>query len=155
MKKFLLLFCLFVAGIGMSAQKRYVAAISWGNYITLSGDVPSDMEMFYSYTDFDQKYQPAAAWVGDLLNMLSDRGFVVEQMNTVYNGEQVAYNYLLSKDGSAPDPASAVQRVQADDKGEAREVARYNLQGLPVKKDEKGIQIIVFSNYTTKTVIVE
>jgi hypothetical protein len=35
------------------------------------------------------------------------------------------------------------------------EVARYNLQGMPVKETEKGIQIVVFSNYTTKTIIKE
>jgi hypothetical protein len=34
-------------------------------------------------------------------------------------------------------------------------VARYNLQGIPVKETEKGVQIIVFSNFTTKTVVVE
>ena len=48
----------------------------------------------------------------------------------------------------------AIERVTADDQ-EAVEVARYNLQGVPVDKDEKGIQIVVYSNYTTKTVIVE
>jgi hypothetical protein len=34
-------------------------------------------------------------------------------------------------------------------------VARYNLQGIPVKANEKGVQIIVYSNYTTKTIVVE
>ena len=38
---------------------------------------------------------------------------------------------------------------------EVTEVARYNLQGLPVKEHDKGVQIIVYSNYTTKTVIVQ
>ncbi|MBO4812454.1 MAG: hypothetical protein J5552_12980 [Prevotella sp.] len=39
--------------------------------------------------------------------------------------------------------------------GEAKELARNNLQDIPMKKLEKGVQIIVYSNYTTKTVIVE
>lgn len=34
-----------------------------------------------------------------------------------------------------------------------REVARYDLQGLPVRADAKGIQIVVFEDYTTKTVL--
>lgn len=41
------------------------------------------------------------------------------------------------------------------DNTEVKEVARYNLQGMPVDTTEKGIQIVVYSNYTTKTVIVE
>ena len=50
---------------------------------------------------------------------------------------------LLAKEGFAIDDQ------------DVREVARYNLQGLPVDKDEKGVQIIVFSNFTTRTIIVE
>ena len=34
-----------------------------------------------------------------------------------------------------------------------QEVARYDLQGLPVRPDAKGIQIVVYKDYTTKTVI--
>ena len=37
--------------------------------------------------------------------------------------------------------------------GERREVARYDLQGLPVKADAKGIQIVVYDDYTTETVL--
>ena len=46
-------------------------------------------------------------------------------------------------------------RVTIEEDGDPHEVARYNLQGLPVKKHQKGVQIVVFSNYTTKTIIVE
>ena len=35
------------------------------------------------------------------------------------------------------------------------EIARYNLQGIQVNENEKGVQIIVYSNYTTKTVVVQ
>mgnify|MGYP003307038838 CR=1 FL=1 len=42
-----------------------------------------------------------------------------------------------------------------DDADDIREIARYNLQGIPVTPSDKGIQIIVYSNYTTKTVVVE
>ena len=58
---------------------------------------------------------------------------------------------LLSRIALDPE---AVPHVTADDQ-EAVEVARYNLQGLPVSEDEKGVQIIVYSNFTTKTIIVE
>jgi hypothetical protein len=36
---------------------------------------------------------------------------------------------------------------------EAKEVARYNLSGQPCSPSEKGVQIIVYSDFTTKTVI--
>ena len=42
-----------------------------------------------------------------------------------------------------------------DDDSKVYEVARYNLQGMPIKESEKGIQIVVYSNYTTKTIIKE
>ena len=43
----------------------------------------------------------------------------------------------------------------SEEDADVHEVARYNLQGLPIHKNEKGVQIIVYSNYTTKTIIVE
>jgi len=46
-----------------------------------------------------------------------------------------------------------VSAIAAD--SDAIEVARYNLQGIPISENEKGIQIIVYSDYTTKTVINE
>lgn len=33
------------------------------------------------------------------------------------------------------------------------EVARYNLSGRPCTPSDKGVQIIVYSDYTTRTVI--
>ena len=37
----------------------------------------------------------------------------------------------------------------------AEEVARYNLSGRPCAANEKGVQIIVYADFTTKTVINE
>lgn len=53
--------------------------------------------------------------------------------------------------------ANAVQEVSRHDKdaGEVNEMARYNLQGIRCSPSEKGVQVVVFSDYTTKTVIVE
>ena len=39
--------------------------------------------------------------------------------------------------------------------GEVEEVARYNLSGHPCKPYDKGVQIVVYSDYTTKTIIIE
>ena len=50
---------------------------------------------------------------------------------------------------------SAVRGIEADGNGNnnVEEVARYNLSGVPCSPNDKGIQIIVFSDFTTRTVI--
>ena len=53
---------------------------------------------------------------------------------------------------------SAVRGITANAKehnGEVEEVARYNLSGHPCKPYDKGVQIVVYSDFTTKTIIVE
>ena len=50
---------------------------------------------------------------------------------------------------------SAVRAIESDSSDEVKEVARYNLSGRPCRPNDKGIQIIVFSDFTTKTIIVE
>lgn len=54
---------------------------------------------------------------------------------------------------------TTVRGINADSRtyndGEVEEVARYNLSGRPCKPYDKGVQIIVYSDFTTKTVIVE
>ena len=56
-------------------------------------------------------------------------------------------------DESSP---SAVRGIEADGTrtGEAEEVARYDLSGHPCSPYDKGVQIVVYSDYTTRTVIV-
>ena len=56
-------------------------------------------------------------------------------------------------DESSP---SAVRGIEADETftGEAEEVARYNLSGHPCSPNDKGVQIIVYTDYTTRTIIV-
>jgi len=54
--------------------------------------------------------------------------------------------------------STAVKAVKTDSSSpspEAREVARYDLSGRPCKPSDKGVQIIVYSDFTTKTVIIE
>ena len=50
---------------------------------------------------------------------------------------------------------SAVRGIEANgsDNHDAEEVARYNLSGRPCSPNEKGVQIIVYSDFTTRTVI--
>lgn len=50
---------------------------------------------------------------------------------------------------------SAIRGIEVDGSRDydAEEVARYNLSGHPCSPNEKGIQIIVYSDFTTRTVI--
>ena len=132
-----------------SAQRSYVNVVAKNIYssvyqeLFLTGELPAGVKSHYD------GYGSEAMTMGKVLNLLAKEGFVVDQMSCSAECEVV----LLSRVALYPDPDS-VERI-IDDSQEAVEVARYNLQGLPVGKDEKGIQIIVYSNYTTRTVIVE
>ena len=134
------------------AQKSYVNVValgvnnSYGHKMYLSGDIPSGLKTFYD--DYYDKVK-----VGEIVNQLASHGFVVEQMSCTHNEAAVNETILLSKDAS-PNPTS-VHNTLSEREGETVEVARYNLQGMPVKPHEKGVQIVVYSNYTTRTVIVE
>lgn len=148
MKKFLILLFLMAIGTSVYAQKSYVnvaaaSLTSSDQKIYITGDIPSGINDYYSSTK-----------VGYILNLLSQEGYVVEFMSASNVGTgQSMVNYLLSKNISSNED-DAITIVHNDD-GEAYEVARYNLQGMQVNENTKGIQIIVYSNYTTKTVIVE
>ena len=55
----------------------------------------------------------------------------------------------FGQEGSPTGVRSADTRHSDD----AEEVARYNLSGRPCSPNEKGVQIIVYSDYTTRTII--
>ena len=130
-----------------SAQRSYVNVVAKNIYssvyqeLFLTGELPAGVKSHYD------GYGSEAMTVGEVLNLLSKEGFLVDQMSCTTEGEVIVLSRIALYPG-------AIERVTADDQ-EAVEVARYNLQGVPVDKDEKGIQIVVYSNYTTKTVIVE
>lgn len=152
MKKILLTLLLILCSYGtINCQKSYLYIYAWdlsegdGNYIRLSGDVPSNVLKYYSRGTYATTPK---MFIGDLLNILAEEGFTIEQMSS---GGQNA-NIILSRNASQGQ--DNIQSITIDDE-EVREIARYNLQGLPVTANEKGIQIIVYSNYTTKTLIVE
>ena len=53
--------------------------------------------------------------------------------------------------------SSAVRGIAASNNsknGNAFEIARYNLSGRPCNPTDKGVQIIVYSDYTTQTIII-
>lgn len=160
MKKILTLVLLLGITSSIFAQKKsYVVVyckLSTTNSAYLTGDIPTSMKSTYSYSDFSNRIDNNTyGWIGLLLNKLASNGFTVENMNTVFNSSNVVTTYLLSKTSSGSSSASKIATVTTDPDEEVTEIARYNLQGIPVKESDKGLQIIVYSNYTTKTVVVE
>ena len=153
MKKALFLIAaMMLLPICSKAQKTYVNIVAMDvnkryHSMYLSGDVPSDVNTFY-----DAYYNETT--LGDVINQLASHGFVVEQMSCSQNESSMRETVLLSKT-SSPSPTKAHEIIRSEKDGEAVEVARFNLQGIPVQPQEKGVQIIVYSNYTTRTVIVE
>ena len=157
MKKVILFLLLLVASVSSYAQKSYInlyaTQLSDQNYqyCYLTGDIPEGISSYI------------ADKVGNILNLLAQEGYEVEFMSSSattsnYSSVGTMVNYLLSKKTSSTnpdDPGIITYQRDITVDTEAYEVARYNLQGLPVNKEEKGVQIVVYSNYTTKTIIVE
>lgn len=162
MKKVLLSLLLVAASATtiVAQTKSYVTVFcplnSYSSMIKLSGDIPGDMKSDYSYMDFGN---PRAVnnyyLIGQVLNMLASHGFQVEKMDSWCNDQTDYTMYLCAKSADSGVVSSAKQQAQIGDADDIREIARYNLQGIPVSPADKGIQIIVYSNYTTKTVVVE
>jgi len=50
---------------------------------------------------------------------------------------------------------AAVRGIETRSIDNAEEVARYNLSGRPCSPNDKGVQIIVYADFSTKTVIVD
>lgn len=158
MKKLFTLIFLYGMMLSAYAQKTYVTVDvfmdnSYTTAIVLSGAIPSSMKEEYGYKDFGYRDSVKGnKYIGNVLNLLANNGFVVDHMSTSHYGSEHKATFLLSK---ASNTSNSVKSVQYDPDEEVTEVARYNLQGIPVKDYEKGVQIVVYSNYTTKTIIVE
>lgn len=138
MKKLLLLLSLLTS-FGAMAQKKYIMLWGAGSIIYVRGELPPGI---------DNSYSPNKYSVCEILNMLASNGYEVEKM---CSSEEISFSFLLSK---TVDTSNAIQMTTTDDE-DVTEIARYNLQGIPVRKSEKGLQIIVYSNYTTKTVVIQ
>ena len=153
MKKVFFLIAAVLLPMCAMAQKTYVNIVAlgvnnnYGHKIYISGDIPSGMQSFYD--DYYDKTK-----IGDLINQMATLGYVVEQISCTQNEGTVNETVLLSKEAS-PSPTQVRGNTAEGKDGKTVEVARYNLQGMPVQAYEKGVQIVVYSNYTTRTVIVE
>ena len=162
MKKILFTALAALAMLTCYAQKSYVTIyvdldIPTNNWVhaRLGGDVPDGINKVFNKS-FDKLNE------GQIINMLAAEGYTVESITGI--GDGVGTNQsnsvhtaliLMSKPSSGNDDSGISPNIISNNSAEAHEVARYNLQGIKVDEHEKGIQIIVYSNFTTKTVIVE
>lgn len=159
--KLLLLTSLLNFCICVYSQKKYVTvratmAYSLDAPVMLSGDIPASMKNRYDNDDFvlsDDGFGTNYC-VGNVLNLLSKHGFIVEQMSTAAAtspADILHMTFLLSKS-----EIISSNKLEENLHNKATSiVARYNLQGVPVNENEKGVQIIVYSNYTIKTIVKE
>lgn len=120
-------------------QNRNPYILSIGN-IEIHGDRPSSIKNVYYNWD-------------DCFKDLSKADYKIDQMMAYEEGDHF-YKVFIASSTKSSSGSAPIRQIE-EDENEVYEVARYNLQGLPVNKYEKGIQIVVYSNYTTKTIIVE
>ena len=156
MKRIFLVASFLIVSVCSFAQKSYLQVfaeqkpflvLDYKDYwdISLVGDKPSDM---------NDKYTRAN--ISEIFDQLTGKGYTLEFVTSLsgatHSGVVGTIVYIFSKPSEG---ASAVRSVTIDNDEEVTEVARYNLQGRPVNANEKGVQIIVYSNYTAKTIIVK
>lgn len=144
---------------GAYAQKEYITVLYSVNhtssgsttYTTIYGNVPEGMTKSNSSGGLDTTME--------IITKLSELGYTLEnvtpQNRVISATDYHNYNYYLFSKPVSSIATQAKHITTETDNAEVTEVARYNLQGMPVDTTEKGIQIVVYSNYTTKTVIVE
>lgn len=142
MKRKISILAIFLGFCMTAFAKQYVTISNFsgsGSYYYVEGALPSGV--FRSYDSARYSF-------ADILNILASKGFEVEFFDR-YNTGMV----IMSKSGTPE--SNAIEEISSDDDAEATEVARYNMQGLPVNENEKGVQIVVYSNFTAKVVIVQ
>lgn len=156
MKRLFFLSCLLVCSLTGLAEKQYVNIIATGKQaregISLSGAIPAGMQDFYT------SYYGNIVTVGDIINQLAEHGFVVEHMSSdcyAPSGGEPMFREIVIMSRAASPEQGAIEMVTADNDPTATEVARYNLQGQPVDKRERGVQIVVYSDFTARTVVVQ
>lgn len=98
------------------------------------------MEREYNSSIYNIK---VSKFANQLFEELQKNGFQLE----LFDAADTYEYFLLAKRKSG---STSVREKNSDEN--KIEMARYNLEGIPVDKSYKGIQIIVYSNFTTKVV---
>ena len=151
--------------------KSYVYMIQTSSGCSLWGDIPDGMDEFYpSYNTY----------IGDIINTLGNKGYVLDKFdlevsaeshsssNAAYMQNERVQVAIMSRDGesdkvianvttstTSPDSGTEVNAATRASEEAVTEIARYNLLGQKINGAEAGVQIIVYSDYSTKTIINE
>lgn len=107
----------------------------------LSGDVPVGMKNSYVAT-YDRLTE------GEIINMIALNGYVIDKVVGI--GETYSM-IIMSKNIS--DDLGIITTIPQHTNTDKIEMYRYNMQGYIVNADEPGIQIIVYSDYSTEVKI--
>lgn len=102
----------------------------------LFGDLPSDYPSKYGYDEHKD--------LNDVIKELTERGYQIDKF--ACSSSTFHLMIIMSKDISTDSSQKMVYNNDVTEK------ARYNLQGMPIRKNEKGIQIVVYSDYSTKII---
>ena len=150
MKKLFLSIAAAFALFTSTAQRSYVSLYinmnatdsKWVS-ARVSGDIPASMKDYYTAT-YDRLSD------GELINMLANEGFTIDKIAAMGETNCVV---IMSKNSSGD---SGIITQSADEHAmNVVEIARYDLQGRLVDDDCPGLQIIVYSDYSAKTVVVK
>ena len=150
MKKLLLSVAAAFALFTATAQRSYVSLYINMNAVDskwvsarVSGDIPVSMKDYYVAT-YDRLSD------GELINMLANEGFTIDKIAAMGETNCVV---IMSKNSSGD---SGIINQSVDEQvTNAVEIARYDLQGRLVDDDCPGLQIVVYSDYSAKTVVVK
>ena len=170
MKRLCLLLMLGLASTMAFGVKSYVYIKQDGSGTVVRGDIPDGLEEVF----------PRLRNMGDIINTLGNMGNVLDKFdlevsaesnsssNTAYMQNERVQVAIMSRDGesdkvianvttgtASPDSGTDVNAATRASEEGVTEIARYNLLGQKINGAEAGVQIIVYSDYSTKTIINE
>lgn len=157
MKKIILFLLMVLASANCFSQKKYLLlkfdVLNNSNVAYIFGERPSSIKQHYSQKEDFQNLDYSSSFLPVVLDLLAKEGYsTIEYVYT--NSNYSPKEYLISNsNASSNSQQTRIESYYTED--EIYEVSRFNLQGIPVTEKDKGIQIVVYSNYTTKTIIVE
>ena len=168
MKKLILLYVFIVLGTAAYAQDMVNKGYLYGSLLCEEGVLFSCRGTDGVYRDnalikYPQNKQSTSytipAWVYIIANGAFQGNKYIKTIRIPSYVKYVGENAFEGCDQLTSieiyNPTSAVRTIETDESStEAREVGRYNIQGVKIQEDEEGqVQIILYSDGTSKKVI--
>ena len=122
-----------------------ILAIPDGNIAQMYvfGNLPTYIQKEYKITDGKN--------LESIINELSEKGYQVEHFICDLDNLTIQ-SVILSTTNNGN---TSIRSIKNTNDNDVIEKARYNLNGIPINENEKGIQIVVYSDYTTKIINVK